>query len=238
MNVQLHLGDCLDVMRGMPDGCVDAVVTDPPYGIAYQSAWRTDPLKRHRPIANDAQPFVWFLPEAARLLRPGGALLCFCRWDTREAFRLAIGWAGLQVRSHVVWDREAHGMGDLTAQFAPQHDDIWFATKGQFRFPGERPKSVVRALRVSGASMVHPNEKPVDLMRQLVDAVTPPGGVVLDPFLGSGATGCAAVATNRSFVGIEMDEERFAIAEDRIAHARGETPVDADQPALPFEVSA
>jgi site-specific DNA-methyltransferase (adenine-specific) len=84
----------------------------------------------------------------------------------------------------------------------------------------------------------HPTVKPVALMRWLVRLVTPPDGVALDPFMGSGTTGVACVREGRSFIGIEREPEYHAIAEARIAHARGETPVDAEQPALPFEVSA
>jgi site-specific DNA-methyltransferase (adenine-specific) len=75
-------------------------------------------------------------------------------------------------------------------------------------------------------------------MRWLVRLVTPPDGVALDPFMGSGTTGVACVREDRSFIGIEREPEYHAIAAARIAHARGETPVDAEQPALPFEVSA
>jgi site-specific DNA-methyltransferase (adenine-specific) len=84
----------------------------------------------------------------------------------------------------------------------------------------------------------HPTVKPVALMRWLVRLVTPPDGVALDPFMGSGTTGVACVREDRSFIGIEREPEYHAIAAARIAHARGETPVDAEQPALPFEVSA
>lgn len=237
MTVQLHLGDCLDVMRGMPDACVDAVVTDPPYGIAWQSARRTAKAERFRPVAGDAAPFVWFLPEAVRLLRDGGGMVCFCRWDVAEAFRLAIGWAGLRIRSQIVWNREAHGLGDLGAQFAPQHDLAWFATKGAFRFPGSRPKSVLSHLRVSASDLTHPCEKPVALLADIIRAVTAEGATVLDPFMGTGAGGVAAVQLGRFFIGIEREPEYHAIAEARIAHARGETPVNAEQPALPFELS-
>ena len=84
----------------------------------------------------------------------------------------------------------------------------------------------------------HPTVKPVALMRWLVRLVAPTDGVVLDPFMGSGTTGVACVREGRSFVGIEREPEYHAIAEARIAHARGETPADAEQPALPFEARA
>lgn len=69
--IQLHNGDCLEVMKSIPDGSVDLVLCDPPYGIDYQSAWRTDKTQWKPKIANDKLPFVWFIHEAAKKLKFG-----------------------------------------------------------------------------------------------------------------------------------------------------------------------
>lgn len=213
--------DCKDALRDIPDGSIHAVITDPPYGIDYQSARRIDNRARLPKIANDKKPFTVWLPEAFRVTRNGGALLCFCRWDVQEAFRVAIIEAGFDVKSQVIWDREAHGMGDLEGAFAPQHDIIWFAVKGAFKFPSARPKSILRYLRLSGDALLHPNEKPVDLMRHLVKAVTYNGDTVLDCFTGSGSTGEACVIEGRSFIGIEIDPHYTEVARARISRASG-----------------
>lgn len=219
-DVQLYLGDCLEVMRGLPDGCVDAVVTDPPYGISYQSARRIDRDARFPVIPGDDAPPGEWASAAFRIASDTACLLCFCRWDTAEAFRAALGLAGWTVRSQGVWDRMVHGLGNLRAQLAPQHDLMWFATKGDYRFPGNRPKSVYRAMRLSGQQLVHPTQKPEDLMRQLVDDLVPLGATVLDPFMGSGTTGVACVQTGRDFVGIEIEPHYFDIAQRRIEAAQ------------------
>jgi DNA modification methylase len=215
-------GDCRAIMRGLDAGSIDAIVTDPPYGIDFQSASRTDKDARYPKIANDNEPFISWLPDAVRLLKNDGALICFCRWDVQEAFRAAIEAAGLTVRSQIVWDRQHHGSGNLTAAFAPQHDVAWFATKGRFSFPGKRPRSVISVPRVAWQSAEHPTEKPVELMRQLVRAVTPPRGTVLDPFTGSGSTGSAAVLEGFQFIGAELSAEYAAIARRRIKAAQTE----------------
>lgn len=212
-------GDSLEKLRELAADSVDAVVTDPPYGIDYQSSRRTDRTKLKPKIANDLRPFVWWLPDAYRALKDGGGLLCFCRWDVAEAFRQAIEWAGFEIKSQVIWDREVHGMGDLHASFGPQHDTIWFAVKGKFKFPDKRPKSVIRSKRLSGDQLVHPNEKPVDLMQQMILAITPPGGIVLDPFAGSGSTLVAAKRLGFEFIGIERESEYCEIARRRVEHA-------------------
>jgi DNA modification methylase len=218
----LHQGDCLEVMQSIEPGSVDAVIIDPPYGINYQSHAKRNNGHRDRSlfrpvIIGDDSPFVAWLPEAFRATRDGGCLACFCVWRVQEAFRVAIEAAGFKVRSQVIWDRIGHGMGDTATTFAPQHDTIWFATKGRFTFRSGRPKSVMRHQRINGVSLTHPTEKPVDLMESLVKSLTIPGETILDPTMGSGTTGVAAINTGRRFIGIELDAGYFAIAVKRIA---------------------
>ena len=215
----LYLADCLDVLPTLEPGSVDAVVTDPPYGVSYQSAWRTDKTLRKPSIINDHQPFIWWLRDAFHLTHDGGALLCFCRWDTQEAFRLAMTWAGYKVRQHVIWDRDWHGMADVRTMFAPQHDIVWQASKGRCELRGIRPKSVIRSRRIAADKLLHPAEKPTDLMETLICAVTDIGGLVLDPFMGSGTTGVACLQTGRRFIGVEIDPGYFDIARRRIEQA-------------------
>lgn len=200
-------GDSLLVMKDIPDESFDAVVTDPPYGMAFESFRRVD-LPHFDKIANDeaGRPFIWWMYDAYRLVKAGGSVICFCNWANEEAFRLALGWAGFTIKSQAIWDRGVHGVGDLNGTFAPQHDVIWYATKGKGRLYGLRPKSVISASRLSAQSMTHPNEKPVPLMRYLIRAVTPQGGTVLDPFAGSGATGVAALMEGRWPTMIELTD--------------------------------
>lgn len=199
--LELYNADCLDILRQMPAEMVDLILTDPPYGIAYQN-------RAGKTVLNDERPFIWWLYDAYRVTRDPGALVCFCRWDVQEVFRQAISWAGWRVRSQVIWDKGVHGMGDTAAQFAPMHEVAWFATKGRYRFPGKRPKSVLSVRRIL-SGQVHPTQKPVELMGALIDAVAPPGAVVCDPFMGSGPVWVACRERGLHFIGIEEDEEWF-----------------------------
>jgi len=88
--ITIYADDALSVLRVLPANSVNAVITDPPYGIRYRT-------KRGERIANDDRPFIWWLHDAYRLTRAGGALICFCRWDVQEAFRFAIGLAGYRL---------------------------------------------------------------------------------------------------------------------------------------------
>ncbi len=209
--------DCMSLLPLLPAASIDLVITDPPYGIRYETrATAGRPLHRRR-LANDRAPFIWFLGECFRLLHRCGAVLCFCRWDVQTAFQDALSIAGFRLRSQVIWDRGVHGMGDCSSQFAPRHDVLWFATKGNYQFPGRRPVSVLRAMRPSWRSATHPTEKPVDLLRQLVSALARPEDVILDPFTGSGSTGVAALERGCRFIGLEIEAAHCRTAHRRLS---------------------
>jgi site-specific DNA-methyltransferase (adenine-specific) len=206
------------VMPGLEDESFDLVLADPPYGVDFQSGW-TSKGKRHKKIENDKRPFVWWLPQAFRVLKPGGCLLCFCRWDVAEAFRLAIGWAGFSGMTQLIWDRVSPGMGDLTGRPSPRHDTIWFGAKGRFQFHGNRPASVYPVPRVTGV-LKHPNQKPLPLLKQMVRDYCPEGGRVLDPTAGCGSTVVAAVMCGRVGVGVELNENYATRADREVQAAR------------------
>ena len=212
--ITIYHGDCREILPHLEP--VDLVLTDPPYGMAYQSARRTDKAQRKPKIANDERPFIWWLYDAFKFTKDRGSLLCFCDWKRQDIFKSAIETAGYDIKSHIIWDREHQGMGDLKGEFAPQHDVIWFGVKGRFEFPSERPKSVVRALRLSGEALTHPNEKPVSLLSQLIRVTTLKGQSVLDPFMGSGTTLQAAKDLGRKAIGIEIEERYCEIAAKRL----------------------
>lgn len=207
-------GDCIIKSRKIPDGAVSTVATDPPYGMSYQGK-----NNKRAPILNDKRPFIWFLPEAYRVLKDGGALICFCQWRGQEDFRRSIELAGFTIRSQVIWDRKTFGMGNTKCTFAPSHDVIWFATKGRFTFPAGRPKSVLSFSNVPTPQRVHSTQKPIELMAHLISAVTPPGELVYDPCAGSGSTGVAALGAGHPFLGCEEDIANQVVAKRRLLKA-------------------
>ena len=218
---ELRLGDCIKIMPQLLDESISAVIADPPYGIDYQSARRADKETWFPKIKGDQELDFSWAKEAARIAKIPGCIFVFCRWDVQQEFfdGINVCW---RVTSQIVWDRGLHGMGNLEQQYAPRHDIAWFGVIGDWKFPKHRPSSVYFIMRPphQRRELLHPMQKPVVLMRQIVTDLTLPGDTVLDPFMGSGTTGVACMLTGRNFIGIELDETYYAIAEKRIREAQ------------------
>ncbi len=215
---KLFKDDCLEIMKKIPDGSIDLVLTDPPYGMSFQSNHaKSGP--RYDKIKGDDKVDPRFIKEAYRILKnDGGALLTFCDWKTSCEWRYHIEESGFNLKSQVIWNRLHHGMGDLRGAFGPMHDIIWYGVKGRRIFKNKRPKSVYEAKRPSPSEdNGHPTCKPLELIESLIrDTDDGSNGIILDCFMGSGTTGVAAMNLGRKFIGIEIDDKYFDIAKDRI----------------------
>ena len=209
--LRLYNCECIPAMQQLPAESFDACITDPPYGIGFSSMQRTVNTEGFDKVLNDERPYVWWLNEAGRLLKEGGCLICFTRWDVAEAFRLAIGWAGLEVKAELVWDKDIHSMGDLQGAPGFAHEVAWFAAKGRYKFPkgGKRPTSVLRHRRCEGKGMRHPTQKPESLMQDLILQYTARGSTILEPFGGSGVTGLTAYKQGRYCFLTELDPRHY-----------------------------
>ena len=201
----LYHGDCLEILPSLR--AADAVVSDPPYGINYDSGYATEELWRGgRSIVGDKSTAARDVVIAWAAPRP---TLMFGSW---RAPRPA------ETRQVLVWDKGgALGMGALDIPWKPDHEEIYVIGKGWI---GTRDSgSVLRSPPVQSMAKngrVHPTEKPVRLMELLVGKVP---GTVLDPFMGSGSTGVACARLGRPFIGCEIDRGYFDIACERIAGA-------------------
>lgn len=212
---RLICGDCLDVLKTIDTGSVDFIITDPPYGIDFQSRRAVDANNYKEKIKGDKRPFIWFLYDAARVLKIGGGMLCFSRWDVQQIFIKAMELAGLTVKNVLVWDKKTHTSGDLKGDFGARYETIIFATKGRYLLPGKRPENLLVCPAINSHYIIHPNQKPVELIKQLIEQTTKPDELILDPFMGIGTTCQAAIETGRRSIGIELDERYFDIAVER-----------------------
>lgn len=244
--VTLHLGDCLDVMREMDTGSVDAIICDPPYG--------TTACKWDSVIPLDA---MW--AQLKRVIKPNGAIVLF----GVQPFTSALVANNIKSYKHRwIWNKRAPG-NFAVAKYMPltiDEDILVFTAAGERvnYYPvmtvGKRhnrgggnslkngrgfgglanvvsysneyyPKSILDFPAVSRYGREHESQKPVALMEYLVSTYTNECEIILDFTMGSGTTGVACVKTGRNFIGIELDPGYFAIAERRIAEAQMQLPL-------------
>jgi DNA modification methylase len=202
--VRLILGDCRDVLPTL--GPVDAVVTDPPYGIALRSGMggTFGDMRIEGDETTAARDFVLQWGK-------GHPAIVFGAWRIPRPH---------DTRAVLIWDKGEHtGMGDLSLPWKPCFEEIYIIGHG---FLGERTSAVMRHMAIAGAMTAHglrnhPTEKPLSLITELVRKC--PGKIILDPFMGSGTTGVGAVKLGRKFIGIEIEPTYFDIACRRISEA-------------------
>ena len=195
MTVTLHLGDCLEVMKSIPDKLVDAVITDPPYGLGEKwtgGTWFTKNVYSSDKVTWDDKAPQEIIDGILR--RNKTTVIWGGNYFTLPPSR---GW--------LVWSK---------INSMPTMADIELAWTNL-----DQPAKQYRSLR-NGWNRQHPTEKPVGLMEWVLLHTTNEGDTILDPFMGSGTTGVACVQTGRNFIGIEIDPNYYAIAEKRIKDAQ------------------
>jgi DNA modification methylase len=209
--INLYLGDCLDFMRTMPDKSVDAVITDPPYGI-----------KRDKGFGG-SQPFGGGNGKSIARIEYHG------KWDSERPNKdlfdnvLRVGlfsiiFGGnyfsdlLPVGNHwIVWDK---------LNTMPTFSDCELAWTNVKRNSVKKITREYNGLIGREEERYHATQKPVSVMKQIICNYTSDGDTIFDPFMGSGTTGVACVQTGRNFIGCEIDPGYFAIAEKRIKDAQ------------------
>jgi site-specific DNA-methyltransferase (adenine-specific) len=231
----LYLGDCMEIMPGLPP--VAAVITDPPYAsggmyradrtMSVKAKYVSGDVKRQwRAFSGDAKDqrswMNWCVEWLKRLpIEEGAYVLSFIDWRQLPALSDAFQWAGLMWRGVAAWDKGLGARAPHKGYLKHQCEYIVWGTAGKIPiaehagpFPGAYRATVLQA------DKHHMTGKPTALMRELV-RIVPEGAQILDQFMGSGTTGVAAVLEGRRFVGIECDPEHFAVACRRIAEAQG-----------------
>jgi site-specific DNA-methyltransferase (adenine-specific) len=299
-------GDSLHLMATLPDSCVDAICTDPPYGLGFHGESWDGAGKAGSHLADGTAFAAWtkaWAAESLRLLKPGGHLLAFGSPRTFHRLTSGVEDAGLEVRDVVMWvygqgaPKARKLPGGLAAMLRPAYEPILLARKPlagttlrnvekwgtgalnteasrvngywpahlalshasgctttsctadcprrllDAAHPELRPNRMFFCAKASKREReagcdelplqsdrlysrpavrlrrnIHPTVKPVSLMRWLVALVTPPDGVVLDPFAGSASTGIAALVEGRAFLGVEREPNYIDIACARLTH--------------------
>ena len=195
---RLILGDCLEVMPTL--GRFDAVVTDPPYGMAFRSNYRNE---KHQVITNDDG--VGFLQWACTIPADHSRYV-WMRWDNLLDVP--------KPRSLVTWVKNNWSMGDLDHEHARQTEVCAFYPGADHRWAKGRPSDVLHCPRTVNEH--HPTEKPIALMQAVIEWTR---GSVIDPFMGSGTTLVACQRLGRNGTGIEIDPLHFETACRRVEDA-------------------
>ena len=236
--MMLHLGDCLDVMQGIPDGSVDMVCTDPPYGT---TACKWDSVI----------PFEPMWAQLKRIVKPNGAIVLMASQPFTSAlvmsnvgmFRYDLKWIKTQATGFYNANRmplRAHEDILVFYRSLPSYNPQKTAGEPYVQKRGSasnvyQGKDLSVTVNETGmrhplswqvfqrdADKVHPTQKPVALMEYLIRTYTNAGETVLDFTMGSGTTGVAAANTGRRFIGIERDPDYFTIASARVQKAQAD----------------
>ena len=237
--IELYKGDCLEVMKTIPDNSIDAIITDPPYGT---TACKWDSVI----------PFDLMWEQLNRIIKPNGAMVLF----GSEPFSSALRMSNIKnYKYDIVWEKDkASNILNSNRQILKIHENISVFYKKQCTYNPQKikldkpyrhknrsvksdnfgsngkdydedgytiythsfPKSIQRFPKDNGGKGTHPTQKPVALIEYLIKTYTLENETVLDFTMGSGSTGVACANTNRNFIGIEKDDKYFEIATNRI----------------------
>lgn len=232
--IDLRQGDCLELMKDIPDKSIDLILTDPPYLISKKSgfnsggAWNNAEDKRLQKTPPKTDFGEWdkkeidfftVFKEFYRVLKYGGTVICFFDiWKMQYLKQIAEENRFKQFRL-IRWDKtNPVPVNSKLNYLSNATEHALTCVKGSKpTFHSEYNIGVFKYPICSGKERTeHPTQKPLSLMQELLKIHTNDNDVVLDPFMGSGSTGVACINTGRNFIGIELDENYFNIAKERI----------------------
>lgn len=225
-DIRLILGDCLEVLPTLAPGSIDAVVTDPPYGTRVErDGYGRRPIwsgSQHVAGDDSIDTMRLGMTEAFRCLKVNSWAAVCCSPKCHRQSIEACEAAGFRNIGEFVWDKMAPGLG---GGIRYQHETILLMAKGN---PSghDQISSVLRfAARKVATKPDHPSQKPVSLYAALIRYCSTTGDTILDPFMGTGRSGVAAIRLEREFVGCELDPAYFAIAKSRIEAEQTQYPL-------------
>ena len=243
-------GDCIEVMRGLPEASVDLIFADPPYNLQLKGDLHRPDNSRVDAVDDAWDQFASFaaydsftqdwLTAARRLLKPHGAIWVIGSYHNIFRVGSAMQNAGYWILNDVVW-RKSNPMPNFRGKrFTNAHETMIWASKeegARYTFNYEALKALndgvqMRSdwvlpictgherLKDAAGDKAHPTQKPEALLHRVLVGSTNPGDVVLDPFFGTGTTGAVAKMLGRDFIGIEREETYRKVAEKRLANTR------------------
>lgn len=156
-----------------------------------------------------------YFNECERILKPNTAIYCFCSWHHIDFFKKEFE-KHFKLKNIIIWNKNNHGSGDLRGAYASKYEMILYGHKGRSLFRDKRLADVISCDKISGLRSQHPTEKPVDLLKIFIANNSDEGNAVFDGFMGVGSTGIACKELGRDFIGCEIDDTYFGIAQERL----------------------
>ena len=198
-------GDCLKIMKEIPNESVDLVLTDPPYGT--KTNQRGDSFM----IGEFSNILPLVLPEIYRVLKPNGAFYCFTSWTQMSEWLLRFQQY-FKLQNLLIWDKKRHSGCYSPSSWQFTWEGIFFGIKGKRKIRKYQKDVLISEEKGKRIAM----QKPVDVVKKLIEASSDEGMVILDPFIGSGTTAVACKQLKRNFIGIEISPEYCKIANERL----------------------
>lgn len=230
MPTNLYLGDCRWILEHHDFGGrkIDCVLTDPPYGVDFQSTYGKDPETREKyqaKIEDDetVELAIERFAETMKLTAPHLADICelyvFSEWHVAPEWQKFLETLeepyGIRLMQLIIWDKGYPGIGDLKYNWGCGHEFIYYLKRGNRRVPYRR-SAIIAVDKVRPGTNVHPTQKPTELLDILIQYSTDPGQLIFDPYAGSGSTLVAARDAGRDAIGIEIDKGYFDSAQARL----------------------
>jgi len=215
----LRLGDCLEVMQTIPDKSVDLCLTDPPYNIARNNNFSTMG-RAGIDFGEWDKGFDLFsyIDQVSRILKKDGSFVVFNAWRNLGAIADYAETQGFETKDMVRLEKSNPMPRNRDRRYITDYEcAIWFVKKGaKWTFNRQDGKYQRPKFVASIESGLHPTQKNLNLMENLLKIHSNQGDMVIDPFMGSGTTGVACKNLGRKFIGIEQDANYFEIAKKRI----------------------
>jgi site-specific DNA-methyltransferase (adenine-specific) len=212
----IHLGDCLELMKEISDKSIDLILTDPPYGMKFQSNYR---MEKHKKIDNDNN-LEWlseYFNQINRIKKDDAHLYFFCSFHHIDKFKIEIE-KHFKVKNILIWFKNNTGMGDLYNDYAPEYEMIIYCNPNNKKLNGGRNSNILKYSRTNNE--LHPTQKPLDLISFLISKSSNENDLVLDTFSGSGVLSIACHNLKRNFICIEKDKDYYEASVKRYNDAK------------------
>lgn len=226
--IDLKCEDCLKAMKNIPNMCIDLIVTDPPYKLTSRGGsgtmggyWKEEKAKKGVIFDNNSISCKEYLPEFYRILKDKSILYLMCNNTNLQEMINVATQSGFKFVKSLIWEK---GNKICGRYYMNCFEYILLFRKG-----GDKPikkcgtpdilKVSIKKQKDSNGKNLHDTEKPVELMKILIENSSDENDIILDPFMGIGSTGIASKELKRTFIGIEINEHYFNIAKERIEKA-------------------